>query len=102
MEGGELFNRIQERTAFNERGRAILCTHIPDYQEKIFYLLIEFSEAAEIVKDICVAVKFLHDMNIAHRDLKPENLLYTRKGNSILGSNIFCQFKMAESCKMMI
>ena len=25
------------------------------------------SEAAEIVKDICVAVKFLHDMNIAHR-----------------------------------
>jgi len=57
MEGGELFNRIQERTAFNER------------------------EAAEIVKDICVAVKFLHDMNIAHRDLKPENLLYTRKDN---------------------
>ena len=26
-----------------------------------------FAEAAEIVKDICVAVKFLHDMNIAHR-----------------------------------
>jgi len=57
MEGGELFNRIQERTQFNER------------------------EAAEVVKDICIAVKFLHDMNIAHRDLKPENLLYTRKDN---------------------
>lgn len=57
MEGGELFNRIQDRTSFNER------------------------EAAEVVKDICVAVKFLHDMNIAHRDLKPENLLYTRKDN---------------------
>lgn len=57
MEGGELFNRIQERQSFNER------------------------EAAEIVKDICIAVKFLHDMNIAHRDLKPENLLYTRKDN---------------------
>ena len=40
-------------------------------------------EAAEIVKDICIAVKFLHDMNIAHRDLKPENLLYTRKGKII-------------------
>jgi mitogen-activated protein kinase-activated protein kinase 2 len=58
MEGGELFTRIQDRTAFNER------------------------EAAEIVKDICVAVKFLHDLNIAHRDLKPENLLYTTKGKS--------------------
>ena len=32
------------------------------------------------MKDICIAVKFLHDMNMAHRDLKPENLLYTRKG----------------------
>jgi len=55
MEGGELFNIIQERKSFNER------------------------EAAEIVKDICLAVKFLHDMNVAHRDLKPENLLYTSK-----------------------
>ena len=40
-----------------------------------------FSEAAELMKDICIAVKFLHDMNMAHRDLKPENLLYSRKDN---------------------
>merc|ERR1712130_733896 len=58
MEGGELFNRIQEKKNFTEK------------------------EAAEIVKDICLAVKFLHDNNIAHRDLKPENLLYTRKDSS--------------------
>ena len=56
MEGGELFNRIQEKKSFTEK------------------------EAAEIMKDICLAVKFLHDNNIAHRDLKPENLLYTTKG----------------------
>ena len=43
-----------------------------------FYIL--STEAAEIVKDICLAVKFLHDMNVAHRDLKPENLLYTTTG----------------------
>jgi len=55
MEGGELFQRIQDKQAFNER------------------------EAAELMKDICIAVKFLHDVNVAHRDLKPENLLYTRK-----------------------
>ncbi|TRY70455.1 hypothetical protein TCAL_02386 [Tigriopus californicus] len=57
MEGGELFQRIQEKQAFNER------------------------EAAELMKDICIAVKYLHDLNIAHRDLKPENLLYSSKGN---------------------
>ena len=34
------------------------------------------------MKDICIAVKFLHDMNVAHRDLKPENLLYSRKGKN--------------------
>ena len=39
-----------------------------------------------MMKDICVAVKFLHDMNIAHRDLKPENLLYSRKGE--IGSGL--------------
>lgn len=36
-----------------------------------------FTEAAQIMHEICVAVKYLHDQHIAHRDLKPENLLYT-------------------------
>lgn len=55
MEGGELFQRIQDRTdgPFTER------------------------EAAQIMHEICCALKYLHDNNIAHRDLKPENLLYT-------------------------
>ncbi|XP_077485701.1 MAP kinase-activated protein kinase 2 isoform X2 [Amblyomma americanum] len=60
MEGGELFQRIQERAegAFTER------------------------EAAEIIRDICKAVAHLHRMNIAHRDLKPENLLYSKPDDS--------------------
>ncbi|XP_049847207.1 MAP kinase-activated protein kinase 2-like isoform X2 [Schistocerca gregaria] len=63
MEGGELFQRIQDRQdgAFTER------------------------EAAEIMREICLAVKHLHDMNIAHRDLKPENLLYTKPAPEVLG-----------------
>ncbi|GFU29259.1 MAP kinase-activated protein kinase 2 [Nephila pilipes] len=50
MEGGELFQRIQDRAegAFTER------------------------EAAEIMREICLAVQHLHRMNIAHRDLKVE------------------------------
>ena len=38
------------------------------------------SEAAQIMREICLAVKYLHEMNIAHRDLKPENLLYSKPG----------------------
>lgn len=43
-------------------------------------LFCQFTEAAQIMHEICVAVKYLHDLNIAHRDLKPENLLYTAPG----------------------
>lgn len=43
------------------------------------------TEAAQIMHEICVAVKYLHDLNIAHRDLKPENLLYTSpSANAVL------------------
>ena len=57
MEGGELFQRIQDRAdgAFTER------------------------EAAVIMREICEAIQHLHNLNIAHRDLKPENLLYVHK-----------------------
>lgn len=61
MEGGELFQRIQDRAenAFTER------------------------EAAEIMREICKAILFLHSLNIAHRDVKPENLLYTKRDMSV-------------------
>lgn len=51
MTGGELFTRIQERQdgPFTEQ------------------------EAAQIMHEICMAVKYLHDRNIAHRDLKVQN-----------------------------
>lgn len=57
MEGGELFQRIQDRAenAFTE------------------------SEAAKIMREICKAIQYLHSIKIAHRDVKPENLLYSSK-----------------------
>ncbi len=51
------------------------------------------AEAAELMRDICIAVKFLHDMNMAHRDLKPENLLYTRKGQFYVPALITLQLQ---------
>lgn len=49
--GGELFDRIVEKTFYTEK------------------------EARDLVKILIDAIKYCHDQNIVHRDLKPENLL---------------------------
>jgi serine/threonine protein kinase len=48
------------------------------------------------MREICLAVKYLHDMNIAHRDLKPENLLYTKPGKvkQVFGCSISSHVKL--------
>jgi serine/threonine protein kinase len=51
MQGGELFDRIVQRTQYSEK------------------------EARDLFIVITRGIKFLHDHHIAHRDLKPENLL---------------------------
>lgn len=85
MEGGELFQRIQEHNegAFTERGKFNIFTIfilIRQYVHVLHESLLLFIEAAHIMTAICSAVKYLHDLNIAHRDLKPENLLYSKHG----------------------
>ncbi|TMW62512.1 hypothetical protein Poli38472_005130 [Pythium oligandrum] len=55
MEGGELFDRIVEKSYYSER------------------------EARDLVKLLLESIKYCHDANIVHRDLKPENLLLTSK-----------------------
>lgn len=36
-------------------------------------------DAAQIVRIVTDAVKYLHDQGIVHRDLKPENILFKSK-----------------------
>ena len=49
--GGQLLDQIQSRIHFTE------------------------SEAVAIIRDLALALRFLHERGIAHRDIKPENIL---------------------------
>ncbi|KAL3268756.1 hypothetical protein HHI36_007858, partial [Cryptolaemus montrouzieri] len=55
INGGQLLRRIQEYRYFSE------------------------AAAAEIVREIASALRFMHAKGIAHRDLKPENILCVHK-----------------------
>jgi calcium/calmodulin-dependent protein kinase I len=53
MMGGELFDRVVQKSYYNEE------------------------EARDVCKILFDAMKYCHDHEVAHRDLKPENLLLT-------------------------
>lgn len=53
--GGELFDRIIQKSHFSEK------------------------EASELVKTILDALAYLHSKGVVHRDLKPENLLFANE-----------------------
>lgn len=57
LKGGELYDRILKRGAFSE------------------------ARAARLIKNILVAIEYMHSNNIAHRDIKPENILMVSDEN---------------------
>ncbi|KAK1741100.1 serine/threonine-protein kinase [Skeletonema marinoi] len=56
-EGGELFDKILDRASRSKMAE----------------------EAARVLHEILMAVKYMHQHGIVHRDLKPENILFTSK-----------------------
>lgn len=57
MSGGELFDRIVQKSYYNEK------------------------EARDVCKILFEAIRYCHTHNVAHRDLKPENLLLCSEQN---------------------
>jgi len=76
MSGGELFDRLVEKTVFPE------------------------SEAAHTIWQMLLAVNYLHHEGITHRDLKLENFLYDEKGSDFLKLIDFGFSKYSKKKKM--
>ena len=55
LEGGELFERIKSKGLYSEK------------------------DAINVMRDLLMALEYLHDKGIVHRDLKPENLILAFK-----------------------
>ena len=53
-DGGEVFERICDKGAYSE------------------------ADAANVIRQVALALAFMHSVGVVHRDLKPENLLLTR------------------------
>lgn len=64
LEGGELFDRIIEVKTFSEL------------------------KASYIIKQVLLAINYMHQKKIAHRDLKPENILLESKDKNSLDIKI--------------
>lgn len=64
LEGGELFDRLIEEKSFSEE------------------------KAALIIKQVLLALNYMHKQSITHRDLKPENILLEQKNSSDLSVKI--------------
>jgi len=60
MEGGELFDRVNELKQFSEK------------------------DAADVTWQMLLAINYIHSHGMVHRDLKLENFLYDLKGSSHL------------------
>ncbi|XP_073450044.1 MAP kinase-interacting serine/threonine-protein kinase 1 [Aquarana catesbeiana] len=74
LRGGSILSHIQRRKHFNEK------------------------EASTVVRDIALALDFLHTKGIAHRDLKPENILcqYEDKVSPVK----ICDFDLGSGVKL--
>lgn len=57
LTGGDVFDRIVERTHYTEK------------------------DARDLIKNLLEAIYYLHSHNVAHRDLKPQNLLLAHEGD---------------------
>lgn len=72
VSGGELFDRIVEKSYYNE------------------------AEARGVCKILLEAIGYCHEHHVAHRDLKPENLLLRSKDDD--SSIKICRFWVCKDC----
>ena len=79
--GGELFSRLEKQGSFTEK------------------------EAAVVIYQCLLAVKYIHSKQVAHRDLKPENIVFVSKDSleiKIIDFGLSKEFEKEEGLKSVV
>lgn len=58
---------------------------------------VDEAEGAEIARQICLAVAYLHSQGVCHRDLKPDNILITAGETPLIKVSDFGLAKMVDA-----
>ena len=66
MEGGTLYSKLKKEGKLTER------------------------DTANVIRQITLAIEYLHDMGIAHRDIKPENIVIADVKLSLFRTYVDC------------
>jgi serine/threonine protein kinase len=97
------WRRVMEKLLRAEPNKHVVAIHEIVEDEEAFYIVMEecnggplldlllresampAKELKRIVREILLAVEFLHDLGLIHRDIKPENIMLSNKnGESII------------------
>lgn len=91
-----LCNVVQMHTAHFNQGSLFIVMEFIEYDKFVEIVgKLDLMEIKSYIKNLCIALKYVHSKGIMHRDIKPGNFLYNRQQKKFL----LVDFGLAQSIK---
>lgn len=88
-------NIVGMHAAHFESGAIYIVMDLVEHDRFVDYVAkLDYDEIVIYMKNLLIALNYVHDHNIIHRDIKPANFLYNRKNRKFM----LVDFGLAQSC----